>query len=43
MPLFFVSKIEKREYFHAATDAVTGKSNEDLALLIDNATFSMFH
>ncbi|XP_016661291.1 uncharacterized protein LOC100574406 [Acyrthosiphon pisum] len=39
MSLFFVSTVNSWEYFQAVIDAVTGDSNEDLALLIDNATF----
>ncbi|XP_029347894.1 uncharacterized protein LOC100569364 [Acyrthosiphon pisum] len=39
MPLFFVSTVKSREYFRAVIDVVTGDSNEDLGLLIDNATF----
>ncbi|XP_003242888.1 uncharacterized protein LOC100576056 [Acyrthosiphon pisum] len=37
MPLFFVSSVDKRQYFQAATDIVTGKLNENLELLIDDA------
>lgn len=38
MPLFFISTVESQRYFQAATNAVTGKFNENLELLIDNAT-----
>jgi len=38
MPLFFVSSVDNKQYFQAAIDTVTGKLNEDLELLIDNAT-----
>ncbi|XP_060877923.1 uncharacterized protein LOC132950461 isoform X2 [Metopolophium dirhodum] len=39
MSLFFVSTVNSREYFQAVIKAVTSDSNEDLALLIDDATF----
>lgn len=39
MSLFFVSSVNSEEYFQAVIDAVTGDSNEDLGLLIDNAAF----
>jgi len=38
MPLFFVTSVDCQRYFKAATDTVTGKLNENLELLIDNAT-----
>jgi len=39
MSLFFVSTVNSREYFQAVINAVTSDSNEDLAILIDDATF----
>ncbi|XP_022181956.1 uncharacterized protein LOC111041828 [Myzus persicae] len=39
MPLYFIATSESQIYFQAVIDAVTSDSNEDLALLIDNATF----
>ncbi|KAL4143659.1 hypothetical protein QTP88_005969 [Uroleucon formosanum] len=38
MSLFFVSTVNSREYFQAVIDAVTSDSNEDLGVLIDNAS-----
>lgn len=37
MAIFFLSAVNDREYFQAVINAVTGDSNEDLGLLIDNA------
>ena len=41
MSLFFLSTAIGQEYFQAVIDAVTGDSNEDLSLLIDNAKNDM--
>lgn len=38
MALFFVSSVNSRVYFQTVIDAVTSDSNEDLGLLIDNAS-----
>ncbi|XP_003246470.1 uncharacterized protein LOC100574764 [Acyrthosiphon pisum] len=38
MSLFFVSTVNSREYFQGVINAVTSDSNDDLALLIDDAT-----
>lgn len=39
MALFFVSTVNSQEHFKSVIDAVTSDSNEDLGLLIDNASF----
>jgi len=38
MPLYFIATSKSQTYFQAVIDAVISDSNEDLALLIDNAT-----
>jgi len=43
MALFFVSTVNSQEYFKSVIDAVTSDSNEDLGLLLDNASSQCCH
>jgi len=43
MPLYFLKTANSLEYFKAVINAVTSDSNEDLSLLIDNATFNCYY
>ncbi|XP_016661575.1 uncharacterized protein LOC100574457 [Acyrthosiphon pisum] len=43
MPLYFLKTENSLGYFKAVINAVTSDSNEDLSLLIDNATFNCYY
>jgi len=43
MPLYFLKTSNSLEYFKAVINAVTGDSNEDLSILIDDAIFKCYY